>query len=166
MFAVVGVLRSAKVDGPEAVACVKAGFTTHERAVKFATEYFPTDKRKRIYGDIYVQSYEGDIWKPDGGRCFYYARLALKEQHDRLLSYCGEDDVPRVVIGECNRVAPDGKQVRGKHAWINDGTRTCETESSLFFLAPVSYLPFAAELLSKCWRIEYRSRFLGCFGVP
>jgi hypothetical protein len=121
MFAVIGVLRNAAVDGPEAVACVKAGFTTRELADEFATEYFSTDERKRIYGDIYVQRYEGNDWKPDGGRCFIHASRALKEQYDRLLSYCGKGDVPRLVIAECNRVAPDGKQVRGKHAWIEAG---------------------------------------------
>jgi hypothetical protein len=121
MFAVVGVLGNAKVDGPQAVACVRSGFATSEAAVQFATEYFPTYERKRTYGDLYVQSYEGEVWKPDGGRCFYYARLALVEQHDQLLSYCGKNEVPRVAIGECNRVTPDGKQVRGKHAWIEAG---------------------------------------------
>jgi len=120
-YAVIGVIKNFGADGPEAVVCIKEGFSTRAEATQFAAVYFPTDERKARYEEIYAESYGSDAWTPDGGRCFYYARRALAENHAVLESYCGRHEMPCYVTAECDLNGPDGKPVRGKHGWVEAG---------------------------------------------
>ncbi len=134
MFAVIGVKRDAQIDGPQAIECIKDGFATKADAEAYAFSFFPTQEREERFGDLYVQPYETDAWAPAGGRCFYFARRALRDSYERFQSYCTRDQEPLVVIGECDVRDPSGTVTRGLHAWVEAGDSVFDFGSYLYNL--------------------------------
>lgn len=118
-YALVGVIKGAKVDAPESVACIRDGFATKDEAYAFGREFHETPERKDKYGDLYAEPYGGERWvRPFGGRCFYYARRTLYELREKFRSLCPNGIEPCVRYGERDLIDPDGKTVRGRHGWV------------------------------------------------
>lgn len=130
-WAVLGVVATAVEDCRESVECIREGFPTKQDAIRFAQEYHAMPVKDRRHVDVYCESYHGDRWQHQGGRCFIFARWILKENYDDLLPLCTGQSEPVVVIGECDLKGFDDKMTRGRHAWIEAGRFVIECGSYL-----------------------------------
>jgi hypothetical protein len=130
-WAVLGTVATAVEDRRESVECIRAGFESEKDAIEFAKQCVATPARERRLVDVYWESYLGEHWRHQGGRCFYHARLTLKGNHVELKQLCADGPPPVVVIGECDLKGPDDTIIRGRHDWVEAGKFVIECGSYL-----------------------------------
>lgn len=152
-WAVLGTVATAVEDRRESVECIREGFANKNDAIDFAREYVAIPARERRLVDVHWESYMGEHWQHQGGRCFYHASLTLKENYKELETLCVGGPPPVVVIGECDLKEPDDTIIRGRHGWIEAGKFVIDCGSYLrkltYYEKPEYYARCKVEVVRK-----------------